>query len=91
MAALTLAHPDQEIFQCGISVAPIVSWKLYGILSILCFFEFLIFSALKIEVNYINSIELLFLYLDRFSVCRKIHGLSKCCIKLQRLRRVGCV
>ncbi|XP_076651634.1 dipeptidyl peptidase 10 isoform X1 [Halictus rubicundus] len=29
VAALALAHPDRNVFQCGISVAPIVSWKLY--------------------------------------------------------------
>ncbi|XP_020280777.1 inactive dipeptidyl peptidase 10 isoform X2 [Pseudomyrmex gracilis] len=29
VAALALAHPDQDVFQCGISVAPVVSWKLY--------------------------------------------------------------
>lgn len=29
VSALALAHPHQDIFQCGISVAPIVSWKLY--------------------------------------------------------------
>ncbi|XP_043277514.1 inactive dipeptidyl peptidase 10 isoform X2 [Venturia canescens] len=28
-AALALAKPEQDVFQCGISVAPIVSWKLY--------------------------------------------------------------
>jgi len=31
VAALVLAHPEQKVFQCGISVAPIVSWELYGI------------------------------------------------------------
>jgi len=30
VAALVLAHPEQKVFQCGISVAPIVSWELYG-------------------------------------------------------------
>ncbi|XP_024943721.1 prolyl endopeptidase FAP [Cephus cinctus] len=29
VAALVLAHPKQDVFQCGISVAPVVSWKLY--------------------------------------------------------------
>ncbi|XP_036146942.1 dipeptidyl aminopeptidase-like protein 6 isoform X3 [Monomorium pharaonis] len=29
VAALVLAHPEQKVFQCGISVAPIVSWQLY--------------------------------------------------------------
>ncbi|XP_076766360.1 dipeptidyl peptidase 10 isoform X1 [Xylocopa sonorina] len=29
VAALALAHPKQNVFQCGISVAPVVSWKLY--------------------------------------------------------------
>ncbi|XP_076391296.1 dipeptidyl peptidase 10 isoform X3 [Megachile rotundata] len=29
VAALALAHPEQDVFQCGISVAPVVSWKLY--------------------------------------------------------------
>ncbi|XP_063983227.1 uncharacterized protein LOC135165658 [Diachasmimorpha longicaudata] len=29
VAALALAEPEQDVFQCGISVAPIVSWKLY--------------------------------------------------------------
>ncbi|CAK9813213.1 Inactive dipeptidyl peptidase 10 [Anthophora plagiata] len=29
VAALALAHPEQNVFQCGISVAPVVSWKLY--------------------------------------------------------------
>ncbi|KAL0116963.1 hypothetical protein PUN28_010084 [Cardiocondyla obscurior] len=29
VAALVLAHPEQKVFQCGISVAPIVSWELY--------------------------------------------------------------
>ncbi|XP_011502782.1 PREDICTED: dipeptidyl aminopeptidase-like protein 6 [Ceratosolen solmsi marchali] len=29
VAAHALAHPDQKVFHCGISVAPIVSWKLY--------------------------------------------------------------
>ncbi|KAK0157917.1 hypothetical protein PV328_011602 [Microctonus aethiopoides] len=29
VAALALAQPNQDVFQCGISVAPIVSWKLY--------------------------------------------------------------
>ena len=37
VAAHALAHPDQNVFHCGISVAPIVSWKLYGILQ----YEFL--------------------------------------------------
>lgn len=34
VAALALAHPEQDIFQCGISVAPVVSWKLYGIVQL---------------------------------------------------------
>nr|XP_033186766.1 dipeptidyl aminopeptidase-like protein 6 isoform X3 [Bombus vancouverensis nearcticus] len=29
VAALALAHPGQDVFECGISVAPIVSWKLH--------------------------------------------------------------
>ncbi|KZC11531.1 Seprase, partial [Dufourea novaeangliae] len=29
VAALALAYPEQDVFQCGISVAPIVSWRLY--------------------------------------------------------------
>lgn len=29
-AVLALAKPEQDVFQCGISVAPIISWKLYG-------------------------------------------------------------
>ncbi|XP_043666745.1 inactive dipeptidyl peptidase 10 isoform X1 [Vespula pensylvanica] len=29
VAASALAHPEQDVFHCGISVAPIVSWKLY--------------------------------------------------------------
>ncbi|XP_031781450.1 venom dipeptidyl peptidase 4 [Nasonia vitripennis] len=29
VAAHVLAHADQDVFHCGISVAPIVSWKLY--------------------------------------------------------------
>ncbi|KAG7188926.1 hypothetical protein KM043_008527 [Ampulex compressa] len=29
VAALALAYPKQDVFQCGISVAPVVSWKLY--------------------------------------------------------------
>ncbi|EFN79886.1 putative dipeptidyl aminopeptidase C2E11.08 isoform X2 [Harpegnathos saltator] len=29
VAALVLAHPEQNVFQCGISVAPVVSWELY--------------------------------------------------------------
>ncbi|KAH0950071.1 hypothetical protein HN011_006753 [Eciton burchellii] len=29
VAALVLAHPEQKVFQCGISVAPVVSWELY--------------------------------------------------------------
>ncbi|XP_053979176.1 inactive dipeptidyl peptidase 10 isoform X1 [Hylaeus volcanicus] len=29
VAALALAYPEQNVFQCGISVAPVVSWKLY--------------------------------------------------------------
>ncbi|XP_012285991.1 prolyl endopeptidase FAP isoform X2 [Orussus abietinus] len=29
VAALVLAQPEQDVFQCGISVAPVVSWKLY--------------------------------------------------------------
>ncbi|XP_050457297.1 inactive dipeptidyl peptidase 10 isoform X1 [Cataglyphis hispanica] len=29
VAALVLAHPKQNVFQCGISVAPVVSWELY--------------------------------------------------------------
>ncbi|XP_034933763.1 inactive dipeptidyl peptidase 10 [Chelonus insularis] len=29
VAALALADPGQDVFQCGVSVAPIVSWKLY--------------------------------------------------------------
>ncbi|CAL1688983.1 unnamed protein product [Lasius platythorax] len=29
VAALVLAYPKQNVFQCGISVAPIVSWELY--------------------------------------------------------------
>ncbi|XP_066603437.1 inactive dipeptidyl peptidase 10 isoform X2 [Prorops nasuta] len=29
VAALALANPEQDVFQCGISVAPVVSWKLY--------------------------------------------------------------
>ncbi|KAL2733680.1 inactive dipeptidyl peptidase 10-like isoform X1 [Vespula squamosa] len=29
VAASALAHPKQDVFHCGISVAPIVSWKLY--------------------------------------------------------------
>ncbi|XP_046609663.1 dipeptidyl peptidase 4 isoform X3 [Neodiprion virginianus] len=29
VAALALAQSDQDVFQCGISVAPVVSWKLY--------------------------------------------------------------
>ncbi|XP_057333646.1 dipeptidyl aminopeptidase-like protein 6 [Microplitis mediator] len=30
VAALALAEPEQDVFQCGISVAPVVSWKLYN-------------------------------------------------------------
>ncbi|CAG5083318.1 Similar to DPP10: Inactive dipeptidyl peptidase 10 (Homo sapiens) [Cotesia congregata] len=30
VSALALAEPEQNVFQCGISVAPIVSWKLYN-------------------------------------------------------------
>ncbi|KAG8038791.1 hypothetical protein G9C98_000346 [Cotesia typhae] len=30
VSALALAEPEQDVFQCGISVAPIVSWKLYN-------------------------------------------------------------
>lgn len=30
VAALALAHPEQNVFECGISVAPVVSWKLHG-------------------------------------------------------------
>lgn len=33
VAALVLAHPKQNVFQCGISVAPVVSWELYGIMN----------------------------------------------------------
>ncbi|KOX79483.1 Inactive dipeptidyl peptidase 10 [Melipona quadrifasciata] len=29
VAALALAHPEQDVFECGISVAPIASWKLH--------------------------------------------------------------
>lgn len=29
VAALALAHPEQNVFECGISVAPVVSWKLH--------------------------------------------------------------
>ncbi|GAB1868634.1 Dipeptidyl peptidase 4 [Camponotus japonicus] len=29
VAALVLAYPKQNVFQCGISVAPVVSWELY--------------------------------------------------------------
>ncbi|XP_012217844.1 inactive dipeptidyl peptidase 10 isoform X2 [Linepithema humile] len=29
VAALALAYPEQNVFQCGISVAPVVSWELY--------------------------------------------------------------
>ncbi|XP_011268255.1 venom dipeptidyl peptidase 4 isoform X2 [Camponotus floridanus] len=29
VAALVLAHPKQNVFQCGISVAPVVSWELF--------------------------------------------------------------
>ncbi|KAI4494363.1 hypothetical protein M0802_009046 [Mischocyttarus mexicanus] len=29
VATLALAHPGQNVFHCGISVAPIVSWKLH--------------------------------------------------------------
>ncbi|XP_076628589.1 dipeptidyl peptidase 10 isoform X1 [Colletes latitarsis] len=29
VAAMSLAQPEQDVFQCGISVAPVVSWKLY--------------------------------------------------------------
>ncbi|KAF7993846.1 hypothetical protein HCN44_011115 [Aphidius gifuensis] len=30
VTALALAQPDQDVFQCGISIAPIISWKLYN-------------------------------------------------------------
>ncbi|XP_058799577.1 inactive dipeptidyl peptidase 10 isoform X3 [Phymastichus coffea] len=29
VAAHALAHSDQDVFHCGISIAPIISWKLY--------------------------------------------------------------
>lgn len=44
VAALALAHPGQDVFECGISVAPIVSWKLHGTLLEFNIFEFLLFS-----------------------------------------------
>lgn len=30
VAAHALSHPGQDVFHCGISVAPVVSWRLYG-------------------------------------------------------------
>ena len=32
VAAMLLSQPNQDIFQCGISVAPVTSWRLYGML-----------------------------------------------------------
>lgn len=34
-AAMALANP-LSLFQCGISVAPVVSWKLYGKCTLIC-------------------------------------------------------
>lgn len=44
VAALALAHPGQDVFECGISVAPIVSWKLHGTILEFNIFELLLFS-----------------------------------------------
>lgn len=59
VAALVLAHPEQKVFQCGISVAPIVSWELYGTVNhyINCFFENTQLNLLNMKLLILNIFD----------------------------------
>lgn len=73
VAALALAHPEQDVFQCGISVAPVVSWKLYGKRGS---------STMSMITCHISAYF-------RFGVRGKVHGVAERYIEFQRIRGIG--